>query len=201
MHLHKSKIDFGLLLLLAFNAYAIYYYYQNPNALGALIVIFWLQSVFIGVFNVIGMLTFTNRVENSFTINDKAGNRSGCAALFFTFHYGLFHFAYMFFLISYIKDITPSQFTFIKLSFWAILAGSIIQYLQDKARNRTQPVNIGNMFVLPYARIVPMHLVILLPKFLSISPSIVFVVLKLFADLVMHIAYKNFVFKKSNQSL
>ncbi|HMZ46795.1 MAG TPA: DUF6498-containing protein, partial [Chitinophagaceae bacterium] len=67
MLLQKSKIDFGLLLLLAFNIYAIYYYYQNPNALGALIVIFWLQSVFIGIFNVIGMLTFTNRVENSFT--------------------------------------------------------------------------------------------------------------------------------------
>lgn len=193
----SSRIDFGLLLLLAFNGYAIYYYYQNPKALGALIIIFWLQSVFIGIFNVIGILTFSNRVGNSFTLNDKPGNKTGCAALFFTFHYGMFHFVYLFFLNSFIRDINSAQFTFIKLSFWAILAGSVLQYIQDKSRNKTQPVNIGSMFILPYVRIIPMHLIILLPKFLSITPSVIFIIFKLIADVVMHTAYNRFVFNES----
>ncbi|MCC6635875.1 MAG: hypothetical protein IT251_10280 [Chitinophagaceae bacterium] len=197
MMIRSKNFDIGLILLLAFNLYAIYFYTKNPNAIGTLILIFWMQSVFIGVFNFIGILSFTNRVENSFMINNNPGNKPGCAAFFFLFHYGTFHIVYLVFIVVFFKDFNITQYHFIKLSFWAILAGSVMQFLQDKKRNATVPVNIGSMFVLPYVRIVPMHLVILLPKFFSITPSLVFVIFKLIADLVMHVAYYKFVFNDS----
>ena len=40
-----------------------------------------------------------NRIENSFTVNDDPGNKPGCAAAFFTLHYGIFHFVYLIFIV------------------------------------------------------------------------------------------------------
>lgn len=187
--------DIGLWLLIAFNAYAIYYVKKQPNSINELYIIFWLQSFFIGIFNIIGMLTFTNRVENSYTVNDVKGNRPGCAAAFFAVHYGGFHFVYFIFLFAQLVDLNQVNWHFIQLSFWAIFAGSILQYFQDKNINREKPVNIGVMFFMPYVRIIPMHLVILLPKFLHISAPLLFIALKTVADIVMHLIYRNFMFK------
>lgn len=187
--------DGGLWVLLAFNGAALYYYYQNPTSINTLYVLFWIQSFFIGVFTVLGILTFNNRVENSFTVNDDPGNKPGCAAAFFTLHYGIFHFVYLIFIVVSLVDIHHLQWSFIKLSFWAIFAGCVMQYFQDKNRNRSQPVNIGTMFFMPYARIIPMHLAILSPQFLHIKAPLIFLLLKIVADIVMHVVYRNYLFK------
>lgn len=159
-------------------------------------ILFWLQSFFIGVFNVLGMLTFTNRVENSYTVNDQKGNRPGCAAGFFTIHYGGFHFVYFIFLFVKLVDLKQVNWHFIQLSFWAILAGSILQYFQDRNINQKYPVNIGAMFMMPYVRIIPMHLVILVPSFIHISAPILFLSLKAIADIVMHLIYRKYMFQQ-----
>jgi len=196
----KSKSifnDWGLWLILVFNAYAVYHYIQYPNSIHTIYFIFWIQSFFIGVFNVIGMLTFTNRVENSYTVNNQPGNRPGCAAGFFFIHYGGFHLAYFVFLIIKISKISLLDFQFIQLSFWAILVGCVMQYVQDKRRNATEAVNISTMFFMPYARILPMHLAILAPAILNISAPVIFLSLKTVADIIMHIVYRNYLFKQS----
>lgn len=194
--------DLGLWLLLVFNAYAVYCYYVNPASINTIYLIFWLQSVFIGIFNVIGMLTFTNRVTNSFTVNDLPGNRPGCAAGFFTVHYGIFHLVYLVFIFVKLVKVPQLDWQFLKLSFFAIFAGSIMQYVADKKRNRTEAVNIGTMFFVPYARIIPMHITILIPMFFSISAPSIFLGLKTVADLIMHIVYRNYLFKpSSNQAV
>lgn len=187
--------DSGLWILLGFNGAAFYFYYENPNSISTLYVLFWIQSFFIGVFTVLGILTFNNRVANSFTVNDNPGNQPGCAAGFFALHYGIFHFVYLIFVLTSLVNYKHLEWTFIKLSFWAIFAGCIMQYFQDKNRNRTQPVNIGTMFFMPYARIIPMHLAILGPQFLHIKAPIIFLLLKIFADVIMHLVYRNYLFK------
>ena len=187
--------DVGVWMLLLLNAYSVYYYLHNPNSIRTVIFIFWMQSVFIGIFNVIGMLTFTNRVSNSFTVNDSPGNKPGCAAAFFTFHYGMFHLIYFIFLVVTVMKEQSLDFQFLKISFWAIFAGCIMQYIQDKKHNRTEPINIGVMFFMPYVRIIPMHLIILVPAFFHISAPILFLALKTFADVIMHVVYRRYVFK------
>ncbi len=193
--MRKILLAPGFWILLSANIYILVYYLQYPDSIHTVIALFWIQSVMIGIFNALDMLTLTNTVDNSFTINDKPGNRQGCAGLFFLFHYSFFHFVYIFFLVPSIIDLQKLDWRFIKVSFWLLLASSVIEFIYSKRRNRVEKVNISYMMFMPYARILPMHLLILLPGFLHISAPAVFIALKIVADLVMFIMYQKVVYR------
>ncbi len=186
-------------MLLGMNGYLIWYFTRNPNVISTIIFIFWMQSVLIGVFNFLNMLTLKQFNSDNFTMNGQKVESNGCAALFFAVHYGIFHLVYFFFLPG-ILDYSNMDWSFIKLSFVAILFAGTVQFLQDKAKNRVYPVNIGAMFFMPYVRVVPMHLIILIPSFFHISAPIVFLLLKTIADAVMHIVYQRYVFRLPDNS-
>jgi len=156
--------------------------------------------VLIGVFNFLDMLTLKKfSADNNHKIGDepvitKNSKNNGCTALFFAVHYGIFHLAYFFFLVTLI-DIKKIDWIFIELSFFVILGTCVLNFVQNKIRNRREDVNIGAMFFVPYARIIPMHLIILAPKFLNISAPVLFLVLKTFADVIMYVVSQNIVFK------
>ena len=155
---------------------------------------FYIQSLVIGAFNFISLLTLKKTVENSFTVNDKPGNRKGCAAFFFLFHYGFFHVVYLVFILVGSVKMQNLDFKFIALSFWIILFSEGYHFIKTLKRSKEEEANIGTMFFLPYARIIPIHLLILAPTFLKISPSIVFLVLKTIADIIMYYVNQNFIF-------
>lgn len=184
-----ADIDFGLWVLLAMNIYLIWYYLKVPGSIDTIILLFYVQSVLIGVFNVLDMLTLTN-VANKEGVTSK----KGCAAGFFAIHYGGFHFVYLFFLVTTIhfKNLDSP---FIYLSLWVLLANAAIGFIQNKIRNRTEAASVGAMFFMPYPRIIPMHLFILAPAFLNISAPLLFLVLKTIADVVMYIVCRKIVFR------
>ena len=191
--------DITFWLLIAVNAYLIIYYTQHPDSINDIILLFWIQSVLIGFFNFLDMLTLKNFAKTNFKISGQPavteqGTRAGCIAWFFAFHYGMFHLVYLFFLATLI-DIKKIDWQFIEISFFAMLAASLSNFVQNKIRNRTQDVSIGAMFFMPYARIIPMHLTILLPEFLKISAPVLFLTLKTFADVIMHLVYRSLVFR------
>jgi hypothetical protein len=201
--LNKKSIknDWSLWLLLALNLYAIFHYMQHPESINTLMAIFWIQSAFIGLFTFIGMLAFTNRTNSGFTTTEKPGiGGAGCSAMFFAVHYGGFHLAYFFFVTYKLAGDKHADWQFIQLSFWAILFGSIMQFIQDKRHNHTAAVNPLTMFIMPYARIVPMHLAILLPSFLHVKVGIVFLGLKVLADVIMHMVYRNLLFSSPTKN-
>jgi hypothetical protein len=192
--------DVSFWILIAANVYLILYYRKHPDSINDIILLFWIQSVLIGIFNFLDMLTLRNFTESNFKTNgepvvSKLGRRKGCTAWFFAVHYGIFHLVYFVFLVSSLIDIKKIDWLFIQLSFFVILAASLSNFIQNKIRNRTEDVNIGAMFFLPYARILPMHLVILAPAFFNISAPLLFLILKTFADVVMYLIYQNIVFK------
>lgn len=51
--------------------------------------------------------------------------------------------------------------------------------------------NIGALFFLPYLRIIPMHMMILLPAFFGWKPSLLFLGLKTGADLLSYFIYQH----------
>ena len=62
-------------------------------------------------------------------------------------------------------------------------------YQHNKKRDSQRVPNIGTLMFFPYARIVPMHLTILLAASLggnSITALLVFLALKTIADVIMH---------------
>jgi hypothetical protein len=179
--------DPGFWFLLLMNSYLIYYYQQQPGEFNTIIWIYWLQSVLIGVFNFLELLFVKNPDSASLSINSQPVTKSsmGCAAWFFLFHFGLFHFVYAIFLL--VGKSSGVNAKLLLITAGIFVAESTIQFIRK--RNTLQPgkVNVGRMFFTPYLRIVPMHLMILVPSFLGIAGSVVFLVLKTVADAGMYL--------------
>ncbi len=180
--------DPGFWFLLLINSWLIYYYLQTPGEFNTIVWIYWFQSVLIGLFTFIQLLRIKNPDEKSLSINKQpiSKNSMGCAAFFFLLHYGLFHFVYaIFLLVSFTKGANTKM---ILITACVFLIESTIQLLRRKNISVAQKENVGKIFFTPYLRIVPMHLMILLPNILDMSVTVVFLILKTVADIAMYMA-------------
>ena len=185
--------DWGLWMLVVFNLYLLDFYQENPDQIKTLIFLYWTQSVFIGILTFLDLMlirsigpktVYTNGTPISETFSSK-----GCAASFFAFHYGFFHFGYLIFIAIKIDGHLQMHFYTIGA---AILAFSLIlDFIIKKIREGNSNVNIGKVFFMPYIRIIPMHLAILLPEFIPMSNYTVFIALKISMDLLMHFVVSN----------
>lgn len=187
--LKKILTDPAFYALILLNVYFIYEYKDDPKKYTSIIWMFWCQSVLIGVFNFIELLTTKTIDAKGFTINNKPADpeRSrGCYSFFFLFHYQFFHLAYFIFLLIQlgIKDIDG---VFLKNALLAITVNMIIAFIRHKQDYKNHPPRLSTLFFAPYLRIVPMHFMILLPAFLDIKPSLVFFVLKTVFDVLGHL--------------
>ena len=180
----------SLLLLLAGNIYCIWYYEKHPNGFATIVWIYWFQSIIIGMFNFLDLLTIKNYDGNNFTLNDQpvTTKNKGCAAWFFLFHYGTFHFAYGIFLLVAYGIGSVSKMVFL-LGIATFFLEAILNFIRQKQMERSITFQIGTLFFLPYLRIIPMHLMILLPSFLGWTPSMLFLVLKMGADVLAFLVY------------
>lgn len=182
--------DLSLWVLIGINVYLVYYYYHHTEIFKTLVWLYWAQSVLLGLFNFLDMLTVRKVQPGSIEVNGEKNTSDHPlkypSAFFFLVHYGMFHFVYMFFIPG-MKVPGTFQWDFFKYFFVAFLVGQIITFIQHKIQQRKQAANIGAMFFTPYLRIIPMHLTILLPSFLGISNVGIFLILKSAADVLMYI--------------
>jgi len=190
--IQKIIRDPALWALIGFNVVLIIQYRQDVKEYTTIIWLYWCQSVLIGLFNFLDMLTL--RSENisigNLTINDRPvtpEQAKGCLPWFFLIHYGGFHIGYMIFLFVDFK-ITDIDFSSFKWSLLALAISYIFFFLQNKIRYTHIKRSIGAMFFTPYLRIVPMHLTILLPKFLHWEPALTFLIFKMGIDVISCIA-------------
>ena len=181
--------DPAFLFLIAINAYCIWYYQNNPGEFNTIVFLYWGQSVLIGLFNFVDILTLKNIIPGSMELNDSPVKNTtktkGCAASFFAVHYGFFHLAYGVFLLVFTR--LKIDFPFLWIGLGAFCLNLIIEFIRHKQWQSTNPVNLGKMFFLPYLRIIPMHLMILGPTFLNWKASTIFLVLKTAADVIMYL--------------
>ena len=179
--------DPGFWFLLLMNGYLIYYYQQQPGEFNTIIWIYWVQSVLIGFFNFLDLQSVKDPDSTSLSINNQpvTKNSMGCAAWFFLFHYGFFHFVYAIFLL--VGKSSGVNGKLILITAGIFVTESTIQFIRKRNTLHVDKVNVGKMFFTPYLRIVPMHLMILVPSFLGIAGSVVFLVLKTVADAGMYL--------------
>ena len=164
--------------------------YQDWGAT-SLMLLYWGQSVVIGVANVFRMLALDRFSTVNFTINDKAVDPTPATkrqvAAFFAFHYGMFHAVYLGFLLA--DSRSGSEFA---PWFWVCTAGFAANHLWSYRYNRDidrqGTPNIGTLMFTPYVRIVPMHLTIIFGGLLAHTDAglLLFGALKTIADVVMH---------------
>lgn len=155
---------------------------------GTVIWIYWAQSVIIGVFTFLRMISLKNFSTEGVTMNEKpvpettSGKLS--SAFFFLLHYGAFHFAYMLFIADHpIQDI--EIFLVIVGLF---LANHLFSSIYNRKRDENNKPNIGDIMTAPYTRIIPIHLTIMLTGGMgNLFPLTVFMVLKLMMDIGAHV--------------
>lgn len=184
----------SILFLILGNIYCIWYYEKYPEDFGTIVWIYWFQSVIIGFFNFLELLTTKNENSDIKMKNKKGTNfTTGCAAWFFLFHFGVFHLVYSIFLLVQFDETLISRLVLI-IGIATFFIESTIGFMRHKMIAKTEKVNIGLLFFLPYLRIIPMHLMILLPTFFGVTPSLLFLVLKMGADLLSSRLY-NYVYR------
>src|SRR5688572_25481622 len=93
--------DPSVIFLIAGNLYCIWYYDTHADSFATIVWIYWFQSIIIGFFNFLDLLTVKNFDSSEFTVNDQQviGNSKGCTAWFFLIHFGGFHLGYGVFLL------------------------------------------------------------------------------------------------------
>lgn len=159
-----------------------------------LIWVYWLQNIIIGFFNWRRMMNLkefstenfkSNGVQPPPTVKTKQST-----ALFFLLHYGFFHAVYLFFLIQVINDIPSQVLLHSTIGLAIFVCNHYFSYRYNRELDDASRPNIGNIMFLPYLRIIPMHLVLILGASMdgwSLWPLLFFLLLKTTADVLMHV--------------
>ncbi len=187
-------LDPSLWLLLVSNSVAIYYAATEHLNVVTLLWIYWCQSIIIGFFNVVRILELKEFSTAGFTINGKSvaptQGTKFYTAFFFLGHYGFFHVIYFSFLslgafVSTGHVRVPVAFEYVLYLAVLFFLNHLFSYYFNKTKD-TKNQNIGALMFYPYVRIIPMHLTVILGSFFG-SGLVLFMVLKTFADALMHV--------------
>jgi hypothetical protein len=190
-----SFTDPSTLALLGSNLITIILALAQHWSLLTIMWIYWSQSVIIGVFSFIKILSLKDFSTEDFYSNGKlvlpTTKTKVSTAFFFAFHYGFFHFVYMIFLLSFTltdaisfgRLVSVGSIVFAACIFFV---NHMFSYFYNR-KHDTKKQNIGSIMFFPYARIIPMHLTIIFGMFLGPASIVLFLILKTVADLIMHV--------------
>jgi hypothetical protein len=157
----------------------------------SLMLVYWAQSIMIGVSYMLRIFSLERFSTKDFKINDSpvepTPETKRKVGLFFAFHYGFFHFAYIVFLTTMAREPLLDLGFFICVLVLAI--NHLWSYRYNRELDRQGTPNIGTMMFTPYLRILPMHFTIIFGAAISDSRAslLLFGVLKTAADVAMHV--------------
>jgi hypothetical protein len=187
------KFNLSLILLIISNIIVISLALKQNWNFATIIMVYFSQSVIIGFFNFIKILRLKKFSTKNFHMNglpvDPTSKTKISVAFFFLFHYGFFHFLYLFSLISkYFREAFFSNTKFVLFSIFFFFINHLLSFLINQKIDSEKIPNIGKIMSFPYARIIPMHFFLLIGVNLSNNSQslLFFLILKTIADLVMH---------------
>jgi hypothetical protein len=203
--------DLSLWLLLVSNAVTILLATtQNWNLL-ALMWVYWFQNIVIGFFNFVRIRQLREFSTEGFSINGRPAEPTqetkNHVARFFLLHYGTFHLVYFIFLLTFSATgmfnsagenaFNSADLKYIVLAALLFLGNHVFSYFYNRPRD-TGRQNIGTLMFYPYARVIPMHLTIVLGFFLG-SRLLFFLLLKTLADAIMHVVEHRVLLRRQQQ--
>lgn len=170
-------------------------------SLSVLIVIYWLENLIIGVFNIPKIALSIG------TAREKIGTIA-----FFTFHYGMFWLGHGLFLLVVLmpairknpivgtREVDSVFNASVKLTLLSLFGSHLISFLFNFMRqHKTSKIPAGAQMFMPYGRVFLLHILILVGAYLasesgsSITVLILFVSMKLVVDVIAHIISNNLV--------
>jgi len=201
--------DLSLWFLLFSNIVTIYFAITENWDLSVIVWVYWFQSITIGFFNFIRILQLKEFSTENFQINGHSVQPTEktkvSSALFFLFHFGFFHFVYFVFLSTggiTFNETSQNTLNFVEVKYIALAVllffiNHLFSFFYNKPQD-TRKQNIGSLMSYPYARIIPMHLTIIFGTMFGGALSL-FLTLKTFADIIMHIVEHNVLRKGTDQ--
>lgn len=167
--------------------------------------IYWSQSVIIGIFNFIKILS----LKEFSTEGLKQGNKPVLptrgakisTAIFFLIHYGFFHLIYSVFLGGFSSfahtSNSGSGISYLFYSSAIFFVSYLIEFINSRNEENEEFPNLGYLMFAPYARIIPMHLTIIFGGFIGAAGSflsadtnlaiiVLFTGIKTIVDLITH---------------
>ena len=150
---------------------------------------YWCQSVIIGFFvflRIISLRSFSTEgmTENGKPIPENTRGKWG-SGVFFLFHYGFFHLGYAVFLSGLFSGV---EWRYVAAGAGIFFVNHLISFFQHRAGELKQKPHLGTLMMRPYARIIPMHLIIIFFSGIIQTQTglIAFLFLKTIADVLMH---------------
>lgn len=201
--------DTSFWFLLVINIFVVFIIIIENWSFAEIIWLYWGQSVAIGIINSVRLIRLRHYSVDNLKINDvpavKSPSFKYMVAGFFSFHYAFFHFVYAIFLFAFG---IAANFSSILFGAGVFFIDHLFSYFYNEKRDSNKKRNIGTIMALPYFRILPMHFIIIFGGWLgfisgqffeeNIFALVLFLFLKIIADLGMHIAeHKNYFFNKS----
>lgn len=160
---------------------------------------FWIQSVVIGWYARRRMLELRTFSTDGLRVNGKpvapTPQTQRQTANFFALHYGFFHVGYLAFLLADLpRGGSGAGFAAWDPLGWIGIGATGLAFWHTHRASHREHVradlagapNLGTLMFLPYARIVPMHLMIIFGSVLGGGAVWLFVALKTLADVTMH---------------
>jgi hypothetical protein len=198
-----NKFDFSIYFLILANLVPILGIIFFGWSLLSILALYWTESVIIGFFNVLKMLSCKSLISKKQKIENshKYADYSKLFLIpFFIVHYGLFTIVHGVFIlvISMISSGTGSfnlflLFSSVPLASLSLFISHGISFFQNYiGKKEYENVSIVQLLFAPYKRVVIMHLVILLGMFVilitgaPVYVAILFVALKIFVDILTH---------------
>lgn len=165
--------------------------------------LYWTQSITIGLFFFLRIVTYTNVYGRNWLNRDGSPQRLHIilrfgAGLFFLFHYGFFHFGYAAFLQAGFLRRQNQAWPAVPVVIGAciFLVSQAVSFITDLRQGERKPASLAKLMAFPYVRIMPMHLTIMIVGFLQLQRIegpwvlLVFLLLKTVADLNGHVKLK-----------
>lgn len=183
--------DRSLWILIAINLAVLVLAAREHWSLADLMLIYWCQSVIIGLSQAIRMASLQDFSTENFQMNERDVDPTPATRRtvvgFFLMHFGGFHAVYLLFLCF---ERPPAVDWMVVLA----VVGFAVHHFHSLRYNieidRRGCPNIGTLMFTPYLRIIPMHLTILFGHMLGIetvAALVLFGLLKLGADVAMHL--------------
>jgi hypothetical protein len=195
-NLKKLPGRFGpdVMLLLLTNLAVILLAWFQEWKLAPLIWIYWWQNIIIGFFNWRRIKKLSRFSTSGLKINDRLvepnAKTKKWVAGFFVLHYGGFHFIYLIFILGTAEGLLLPEIVSASVGIALFLLNHWFSYRYNLRQDLAATPSLGGMAFYPYARVIPMHLVIIIGLQLgsaSRAALIFFLVLKTMADLIMHL--------------
>ncbi|MEM7284448.1 MAG: DUF6498-containing protein [Pseudomonadota bacterium] len=210
--------DYSGLAVIAANVFTIVLAFVENWDIRPLLIIYWAQSVIIGVSNFFRMVFLKDFSTEGLTSNGEpvpeTEKGKWSTAIFFAIHYGFFHVVYAVFVFGAAlggdlddkfggtwEPGSLEQFAMV-IAVAVFAVGHWFSFRTNVEADLKGRPNLGKMMFLPYARIIPMHLTIIFGFGFGSNryALLLFLALKTGADWLMHVVEHQVLQKPSKQT-